>query len=414
MVNSGTRGHVSGMTQGELHNIRCRRPEAGLTVRQIKPPGANEALIETLCAHGRLCRVEALMPLTQRRGIIIPEGVACIAQQPCLSERLVKAVWRGQHAAREDVFLDEIDALAVGLPTLVGEGDHLKCRLSAGLEALADLVEIDRPVFLAHRLEHLDRGDAVIAAGFVAVILKLERHLVGKTSLFNAFNGILVLFLADRQAGHIQAARPGGFAEYAAKERGLKVTGLTISQEQHDYAVERMERAGLSDKVDIKLQDYRDEKGLYDGIASIEMFEAVGEKYWPVYFETVRARLKPGRRATLQIITVEDHRFETYRKGVDFIQKYIFPGGMLPSPSVLRSEIEKAGLNVMKSIEFGESYSQTLRRWHDTFNERWSEISLLGFDDRFKRMWNFYLTSCAAGFHAGSIDVTQITVTKPG
>jgi cyclopropane-fatty-acyl-phospholipid synthase len=206
----------------------------------------------------------------------------------------------------------------------------------------------------------------------------------------------------------------GGFAEYAAKERGLKVTGLTISQEQHDYAVERMERAGLSDKVDIKLQDYRDEKGLYDGIASIEMFEAVGEKYWPVYFETVRARLKPGRRATLQIITVEDHRFETYRKGVDFIQKYIFPGGMLPSPSVLRSEIEKAGLNVMKSIEFGESYSQTLRRWHDTFNERWSEISLLGFDDRFKRMWNFYLTSCAAGFHAGSIDVTQITVTKPG
>jgi cyclopropane-fatty-acyl-phospholipid synthase len=144
------------------------------------------------------------------------------------------------------------------------------------------------------------------------------------------------------------------------------------------------------------------------------MFEAVGEKYWPVYFETVRARLKPGRRATLQIITVEDHRFETYRKGVDFIQKYIFPGGMLPSPSVLRSEIEKAGLNVMKSIEFGESYSQTLRRWHDTFNERWSEISLLGFDDRFKRMWNFYLTSCAAGFHAGSIDVTQITVTKPG
>ncbi|WP_413719224.1 class I SAM-dependent methyltransferase [Silicimonas sp. MF1-12-2] len=206
----------------------------------------------------------------------------------------------------------------------------------------------------------------------------------------------------------------GGFAEYAAKERGLKVTGLTISQEQHDYAVERMERAGLSDKVDIKLQDYRDEKGLYDGIASIEMFEAVGEKYWPVYFETVRARLKPGRRATLQIITVEDHRFETYRKSVDFIQKYIFPGGMLPSPSVLRSEIEKAGLNVMKSIEFGESYSQTLRRWHDTFNERWSEISLLGFDDRFKRMWNFYLTSCAAGFHAGSIDVTQITVTKPG
>ena len=206
----------------------------------------------------------------------------------------------------------------------------------------------------------------------------------------------------------------GGFAEYAAKERGLKVTGLTISKEQHDYAVERMARSGLSDRVEIKLQDYRDETGVYDGIASIEMFEAVGEKYWPVYFKTIRDRLKPGRHATLQIITVEDKRFETYRKGVDFIQKYIFPGGMLPSPSVLRAEVEKSGLSVKRSIEFGESYSQTLRRWHDTFNERWKEISLLGFDDHFKRMWNFYLTSCAAGFHAGSIDVTQITVTKPG
>ena len=206
----------------------------------------------------------------------------------------------------------------------------------------------------------------------------------------------------------------GGFAEYAAKERGLKVTGLTISKEQYDYAVERMKRAGVDDMVDIKLQDYRDERGLYDGIASIEMFEAVGEKYWPVYFDTLRDRLKPGKNATLQIITVEDHRFETYRKGVDFIQKYIFPGGMLPSPSVLRSEIEKAGLKVAKSIEFGESYSQTLRRWYDVFNERWEDVSLLGFDGRFRRMWNFYLTSCAAGFHAGSIDVTQITVTKPG
>ena len=206
----------------------------------------------------------------------------------------------------------------------------------------------------------------------------------------------------------------GGFAEYAAKERGLKVTGLTISKEQHDYAVARMERAGLSDKVEIKLQDYRDERGTYDGIASIEMFEAVGEKYWPVYFKTVRDCLKSGRNATLQIITVEDRRFEVYRKGVDFIQKYIFPGGMLPSPSVLRSEVEQAGLEVRQSIEFGESYSQTLRRWHDTFNARWHDVSLLGFDDRFRRMWNFYLTSCAAGFHAGSIDVTQITVTKPG
>ncbi|MCX8508055.1 MAG: cyclopropane-fatty-acyl-phospholipid synthase, partial [Rhodobacteraceae bacterium] len=123
----------------------------------------------------------------------------------------------------------------------------------------------------------------------------------------------------------------GGFAEYAAGTRGLKVTGLTISQAQHDFAVGRMARAGLSDRVEIRLQDYRDERGQYDGIASIEMFEAVGEKYWPTYFNTVRDRLKPGKKATLQIITLQEKRFEMYRKSVDFIQKYIFPGGMLPS-----------------------------------------------------------------------------------
>ncbi len=205
----------------------------------------------------------------------------------------------------------------------------------------------------------------------------------------------------------------GGFAEYAAKERGLRVTGLTISQAQYDYAVERMEKAGLSDRVTIKLQDYRDERGLYDGVASIEMFEAVGEKYWPVYFNTLRDRLKPGAKATLQIITIADKRWEVYRRSVDFIQKYIFPGGMLPSPSVLRAEVERAGLRVAGSVEFGLSYSQTLRRWHDTFNARWEEVSKMGFDDRFRRMWNFYLTSCAGAFEGGNCDVTQITVSKP-
>ena len=205
----------------------------------------------------------------------------------------------------------------------------------------------------------------------------------------------------------------GGFAEYAARERGLKVTGLTISREQHDYAVDRIARAGLSDQVEIKMQDYRDETGLYDGIASIEMFEAVGEKYWPVYFKTLRDRLKPGRQATLQIITVQHRRWQIYRNTVDFIQKYIFPGGMLPSPVVLREEVQKAGLEVAGSIEFGESYSQTLRRWYDTFNDRWDEVAALGFDDRFRRMWNFYLTSCAATFHFRNCDVTQITVRKP-
>ncbi|MEO1704508.1 MAG: cyclopropane-fatty-acyl-phospholipid synthase family protein [Pseudomonadota bacterium] len=205
----------------------------------------------------------------------------------------------------------------------------------------------------------------------------------------------------------------GGFAEYAAKERGLRVTCLTISQEQFDYAVDRIEKAGLSDMVEFKLQDYRDERGIYDGIASIEMFEAVGEKYWPAFFDTVRDRLKPGAQATLQIITVKEKRYEIYRSSVDFIQKYIFPGGMLPSPGVLRGQVENAGLDVVRSIEFAESYSQTLRRWHETFNDTWEQARAMGFDDRFRRMWNFYLTSCASTFQSRNCDVTQITIARP-
>ena len=205
----------------------------------------------------------------------------------------------------------------------------------------------------------------------------------------------------------------GGFAEYAAKERGLRVTGLTISQEQLKYARQRIKKAGLSGQVELKLQDYRDERGQYDGIASIEMFEAVGQKYWPVYFETVRERLKPGAQATLQIITVADRRWEVYKNGVDFIQKYIFPGGMLPSPTILRAQIAQAGLQVVRSKEFGPSYDLTLRRWYDTFNERWDQIAAMGFDERFRRMWNYYLTACGAAFDTGNCDVTQITIAKP-
>ncbi|MCY4152339.1 MAG: cyclopropane-fatty-acyl-phospholipid synthase [Aestuariivita sp.] len=204
----------------------------------------------------------------------------------------------------------------------------------------------------------------------------------------------------------------GGFAEYAASERGMRVTGLTISEQQIKYAQQRIEKKGLTDKVDFKLQDYRDEVGCYDGIASIEMFEAVGEKYWPTYFDTIRERLKPGRNATLQIITVSDQRWAVYNRGVDFIQKYIFPGGMLPSRRVLQRTLEEAGLAVIRSIEFGSSYDLTLRRWHQSFCDKWEQVAELGFDERFQRMWNFYLTSCASAFQCGNCDVSQITVAK--
>ena len=205
----------------------------------------------------------------------------------------------------------------------------------------------------------------------------------------------------------------GGFAEYAAKTYGTKVTGLTISKKQAEYAKKRIYKQGLNDLVEIKIMDYRDVTYKYDKIISIEMFEAVGEKYWPVYFSTVRDRLKPGRNATLQIITLADNRWDSYRKSVDFIQKHIFPGGMLPSPKVLREQVNNAGLNVKDSIEFGQSYSATLRRWHKTFNAEWDNIVKLGFDSRFKNMWDFYLTSCAGTFLSGYCDVTQITISKP-
>ena len=206
----------------------------------------------------------------------------------------------------------------------------------------------------------------------------------------------------------------GGFAEYAARERGLRVTGLTISQAQHDYAVARMQAAGLQDQVEIVLRDYRDERGAYDGIASIEMFEAVGERYWPVYFRTLHDRLKPGARAALQVITVPDDRFEAYRTHVDFIQKYIFPGGMLGAVAPLSRQAAQVGLTMVDTFDFAESYSQTLRRWNERFNERWAQISDMGYDDRFRRMWEFYLTSCAGAFRSGNCNVVHMTLARAG
>ena len=202
----------------------------------------------------------------------------------------------------------------------------------------------------------------------------------------------------------------GGFAEHAAKTRGARVTGLTISREQHDFAKKRVFDAGLADRVDIVMRDYRDERGTYDGIASIEMFEAVGEKYWPQYFQCVRERLNPGAVAGLQIITINDGLFDRYRKGVDFVQKYIFPGGMLPSNSALDREVARAGLATTNKIAFGASYSETLRQWRRDFHAAWDRIEPMGFDLRFRRMWDFYLASCAATFLAGTTDVIQIGI----
>ena len=204
----------------------------------------------------------------------------------------------------------------------------------------------------------------------------------------------------------------GGFMEHAIKNNDINITGLTISQKQYDYAKKRLNRICRNDKAKVVLQDYRDEKGLYDAIVSIEMFEAVGEKFWPEYFTTLASSLKSGARATLQIITISDELFPEYRKSVDFIQKYIFPGGMLPCNKALTENFENVGLRKIDQKEFGKSYSKTLRIWYENFNNVWEEISSQGFDDRFKRMWNFYLASCAAFFESGTGNVVQLTLQK--
>ena len=200
----------------------------------------------------------------------------------------------------------------------------------------------------------------------------------------------------------------GGFAEYAAKEIGCHVTGLTISRAQHDYAQQRIAAAGLSDKVTIKLQDYRDETGVYDRIASIEMFEAVGEKYWPVFFSKVKECLKAGGTAGLQIITINEEAYTTYRKRPDFIQRYVFPGGMLPTPRILQSLGADHGLRLARERIFAQDYARTLAEWRDRFLASWEKIVPLGFDDRFRRLWEFYLHYCEAGFRAEYIDVRQV------
>jgi cyclopropane-fatty-acyl-phospholipid synthase len=200
----------------------------------------------------------------------------------------------------------------------------------------------------------------------------------------------------------------GGFAEYAARTRSCAVHGVTVSQRQLEYAQARIARAGLSRRVALSLCDYRDLTGRFDHVVSIEMYEAVGERYWPAYFDTIARRLAPGGLVLLQAITIADERFERYRRSTDFIQQYVFPGGMLASPRVLDAQARRAGLVVRDRFRFGQDYAQTLRRWATRFDSGWPELHAAGFDLRFKRLWNFYLAYCEAGFRAGTTDVMQV------
>lgn len=205
----------------------------------------------------------------------------------------------------------------------------------------------------------------------------------------------------------------GAFAEIAAREFGCSVVGITVSKDQAAYAAARVGEAGLADRVDIRLQDYRDVAGTFDRIVSIEMFEAVGEDNWPAFFDVLRQRLRPGGRAAVQTIVIAEDKFEYYRRNPDFIQRYIFPGGMLPSPSAFEAAANAAGLTFDDRYFFGASYAECLKRWNASFQERWPAISAMGFDERFRRIWTYYLCYCEAGFRANAIDVGQLLLTRP-
>jgi cyclopropane-fatty-acyl-phospholipid synthase len=205
----------------------------------------------------------------------------------------------------------------------------------------------------------------------------------------------------------------GGFARWAAKEIGCRITAITISPAQHDFALQGVQSEGLGERVTVRQQDYRDVTGRFDRIASIEMFEAVGERYWPVFFNQIFDRLKPGGVAALQIITIADEIFNSYRRKVDFIQRYVFPGGMLPSLAALRRQAKNAGLEWRADSGFGAHYALTLAQWRHRFEAVWPELRQLGFDERFRRMWNYYLAYCEVGFSLGRIDLKQVALARP-
>ena len=209
----------------------------------------------------------------------------------------------------------------------------------------------------------------------------------------------------------------GGLAEIAARDFDARVVGVTLSHEQLEWAQRRLAEAGLAERCELRLQDYRDlaaahEQEPFDAIVSIEMFEAVGREYWDSYFDTLRRCLKPGGRACIQSITIRDDLFERYVRSTDFIQQYIFPGGLLPSVSQFEAQATRFGFQVERRLAFGTDYAETLRRWRVAFLKREPEVRDLGFDARFLRIWQFYLAYCEAAFNLGNTDVVQFTLRR--
>lgn len=358
-----------------------------------------------------------------RLEVALPDGGCTLFGDggECVSLRVHDEAMFGQVLARGDIGLAEayLDG-AWDAPDVAA----LLTLLARNRAVLRRAVYGSWPRLLAARLRHLLNGNSRLGS---------KRNVMAHYDLGNAFYRLWLdptmsyssaLFgdtadvsLEDAQHAKYRrilaglAARPGesvleigcgwgGFAE-AAVQAGLQVTGLTLSPAQLAWAQERVPQA------DLRLQDYRDVTGRFDHVVSIEMFEAVGERWWPSYFRTVAGALNPGGRAVIQTITIRDDLFAAYRRGTDFIQQYVFPGGMLPSPGAFQAAARRQGLVVTGAHAFGADYARTLAAWRRAFEANWTSIAALGFDETFRRLWRLYLAYCEAGFRAGSIDVVQ-------
>ncbi len=251
--------------------------------------------------------------------------------------------------------------------------------------------------------------------------LWLDDSMTYSSALYREEKGLSLIHAQERKYQNILdelSAKPGdhilevgcgwgGFMEYAA-QRNIKVTGVTISKEQYNFTQNRLKKN--SDLASVELKDYRDVEGKYDHIVSIEMFEALGEAYWKKYFKSLKKLLKASGRIVVQSITINHKDFLSYRKGTDFIQQYIFPGGILPSVEVFRKIAGKCGLTCIEELEFGKDYGKTLHEWDKKFNANLASVREQGFDEDFIRMWNFYLNYCRGGFEAKQISVSQFTL----
>ena len=202
----------------------------------------------------------------------------------------------------------------------------------------------------------------------------------------------------------------GGFAEYLGKKYDVKLDCITISKKQFEYAKERIHKCGLNEKVNIEIKDYRDLKDKYNSIASIEMIEAVGQNYLESYFKTIKTNLSNNGSAAIQAITIDDDLFDRYKNKEDFIQKYIFPGGFLPNKGSINKHVSHNGLTIKSYESYADHYSNTLAIWRNEFNKKWELIKEQGFDSTFKRMWEFYLSYCEAGFKSKNIDLIQFSI----